>query len=71
MGDFRGRAEGEVRRAGNAEADRELPAQAAARPGTLHREHEAHPVPATEGGLCCKDDVRSGEVNIGGQREGT
>ena len=36
VGNLGGRAQGEVRRAGNAEADRELPAQAAARPGALH-----------------------------------
>ena len=60
MGDLRGRAEGEVRRTGDAEADRELPAQAAARPCALHREHEAHPLSAEERRLRGEDDGGGG-----------
>ena len=67
MGDFRGRAQRLVRRAGDAEADRKLPAQATARPGALHREHEAHLLSAEKGGLRREDAVRGGEVNRGGK----
>lgn len=65
MGDLRGRAQGQVRHAGNAEADRKLPAQATARPGALHREHEAHPLSAAQRRLRGEDDVRGGKVNRG------
>lgn len=65
MGDLRGRAQGEVRRTRDAEADRELPVQATSRPGALHREHEAHPVPAEKGGLRGENAVRGGKVNRG------
>ena len=45
-----------------------ISAQAAACPGALHRGHEARLLPASQRQLRYKDDVRRGEVNIGGQR---